>query len=146
MRLSMEDNTLFDDLVALERCSFPKKCAACGAVYPNVEDFISKTEAINKKTGLKSSEGEDGETIIELFRNCLCGSTLLDFFENRRDISGSGVKRREAFEKVLVHLVKNGMDEKLARRELLYYMKHKKSRILEEAGIFNSRRVKKSNG
>ncbi|TQV80022.1 oxidoreductase [Aliikangiella coralliicola] len=142
----MDNNSLFDDLVALEKCSFPKKCATCGLVYLNVEDFVAKTEAINKKTGLKSSEGDEGETILELFRNCSCGSTLLDFFENRRDTSGRGKKRRKAFEKVLVHLVKNGMDRKLARQELLYYMKHKKSKILEEAGLFDSWRRKKSSG
>jgi len=135
----MSANTLFDDLFVLEKNSFPKKCETCGAIYNCVEDFTTKTVHINGKSGLKSSEGDEGETILELFRNCVCGSTLLDFFADRRDISHQGEKRRKAFDRVLVHLNESGIDKQQARKELKYYLKHKKSKVLEKLGVFTKR-------
>ncbi|WP_444994637.1 oxidoreductase [Aliikangiella sp. IMCC44359] len=135
----MESKELFDDLVALEECSFPKKCETCGAVYNSVEDFTQKTAHINQKSGLKASEDDDGETILELFRNCVCGSTLLDFFADRRDMSEAGNNRRQAFEKVLKYIIKQGIERDVAREELKYYLKHKKSELLAKLGVFKMR-------
>jgi len=135
----MNTDILFDDLVALENNSFPKKCETCGIVYECVEDFTKKTEHINGRSGLKSSEDDDGKTILECFRNCECGSTLLDFFADRRDMSAKGEKRRQAFDKVLAHLIENDIDEPRAREELKYYLKHKKSKLLETLGVFKKR-------
>ncbi len=142
----MADDSLFEHLTALENNSFPKKCETCGAVYKDVEDFTKKTEHIRGKSGFKSTEGDEGETILELFRNCVCGSTLLDFFSDRRDTSSNGEKRRESFNKVLEHLVKNGIEIEKARTELKYYIKHKKSKLLEDIGVFKIRaeRAKKT--
>jgi len=131
--------TLFNDLVALEKSSFPKKCETCGITYECAEDFTKRTEHINGKTGLKSSEDDDGGTILECFRNCVCGSTLLDFFADRRDTSAKGEKRRKAFDKVLAHLIENEIEEQRAREELKYYLKHKKSELLESLGVFKKR-------
>ncbi|MFT6731877.1 MAG: hypothetical protein ACJAS9_000050 [Polaribacter sp.] len=83
----MSKQSLFDDHIALEHSSFPKKCKTCGKVYESVDEFTENTKLINGNSGLKSSEGDDGETILELFRNCKCGSTLLDFFADRKDMS-----------------------------------------------------------
>jgi len=141
----MSTSTLFDDLIALEENSFPKRCETCGLVYESVEDFTLKTEHINGRSGLKSSEDDDGETILECFRNCVCGSTLLDFFADRRDMSAKGERRRKAFDKVLTHLIENDIDEQKAREELKYYLRHKKSKLLETLGVFK-KRVDKNQG
>lgn len=135
----MSDGTLFDDLVVLEHNSFPKKCETCGKVYDSPEDFTAQTEHINGKSGLKSTEGDEGETILELFRNCTCGSTLLDFFADRRDMSERGEHRRKSFDTVLNHLIEQGVEREVARTELIYYMKHKKSELLEKLGVFKAR-------
>jgi hypothetical protein len=135
----MISEELFEDLVALEQNSFPKKCATCGAVYKNVEDFTARTVHINGNSGLKTAEGDEGETILELFRNCECGSTLLDFFADRRDMSAQGEKRRVAFDKVLKHLIDNGIEDELARTELKYYLRHKKSDLLDKLKVFKNR-------
>jgi len=135
----MDADALFKDLVSLEENSFPKKCETCGAIYNTVEEFTEKTVEINEKSGFKSSEGDEGETVVELFRNCPCGSTLLDFFADRRDISQKGDKRRKAFDKVLEHLVENGIELEVARKELRYYLKYKKSALLEKLGVFKKR-------
>lgn len=133
------NDSLFEHLMALENNSFPKKCPTCGAVYQNIEDFTRKTQHISGKSGFKSAEGDEGETILELFRNCICGSTLLDFFSDRRDTSNNGEKRRLSFNKVLEHLVKNGVEIDKARSELKYYIKHKESEFFERLGIFKIR-------
>ncbi|MCK9987662.1 MAG: hypothetical protein AzoDbin1_04134, partial [Azoarcus sp.] len=39
----------------------------------------------------------DGQVIVELFRNCVCGSTLMDCFRDRRDTSEAGLRRRARF-------------------------------------------------
>jgi hypothetical protein len=137
-------NALFDDLVALEKTSFPKKCETCGTTYHSEEEFLKLTEDINGRSGLKSSEDDDGSSILEVFRNCPCGSTLLDFFSDRRDMSANGEKRRKAFSTVLEHLVEQGIDVEIARTELKYYLKHKKSELLDKLGVFK-RRAKKRN-
>jgi hypothetical protein len=141
----MQEHSLFDDLVELEQNSFPKKCETCGKMYESAEDFTSQTVHVNGKSGLKSTEGDEGETILELFRNCSCGSTLLDFFADRRDMSERGEHRRKSFDTVLKHLVDKGVERELARSELIYYMKHKKSKLLEELGVFKARKARQEN-
>ncbi len=132
----LENDTLFEDLVALEECSFPKKCLTCGAIYKDIDDFTSRTVKLQGSSGLKSSEDDDGATILELFRNCECGSTLLDFFANRRDTSEQGLRRRHAFNRVIIDLVAKGLDAETAKKELKYYIRHKKSKVLEKFGLF----------
>jgi hypothetical protein len=124
----------YKNLKALSSASFPKKCNTCGKVYNSVEDFITKTESIRGKTGLKKSITEDSKAIVELFRNCVCGSTLMDCFNNRRDLSERGQQRRETFEKVLVYLVKKGVEKEKARQEILKIMRGEKSELLTKLG------------
>ena len=73
--------------------------------------------------------------LIELFRNCVCGSTLMDFFADRRDSSPSGLKRREVFGKMLSHLQTRGLDHETARLELLKLMRGDASKEIESLGI-----------
>ncbi len=133
--INMVETTLFDELLALESCAFPKKCQTCGRTYQCVEEFTSKTHAINGKSGLKAAEDDNGSTVLELFRNCICGSTLLDFFADRRDLSEQGTKRRQIFEKILTHLTNQGLDRSKARLELKLYLKTRKSDWFEKLGL-----------
>jgi len=136
--LSMTDNNqfyneLFDGLKALVESSFPKKCANCGRTFESADQFFLETKDINSSTtGLKQAEDDDGTKIIEVFRNCPCGSTLMDFFSDRRGFSEAGTKRREKFEELLDSLCTNGLDRKTARTELIKVMHGEKSEVLSK--------------
>jgi len=124
---------VFKDLKELAESSFPKKCANCGRVYDTAEQFLSDTDNINpEKSGLKESVNDDGSKIVEAFRNCPCGSTLMDLYNNRRDLSEVGLQRRKKFEDLLVFLVANGVERAMARLELLKIMRGEKSEILSK--------------
>jgi len=102
-------------LRALAEAAFPKHCRNCGKVYPTAEDFLQQTQG----RGLKQSVDDDDMTIVEAYRNCLCGSTLMDFFSNRRDNSASGDHRRALFDKLLPDLERKGMSRSEAREHIL---------------------------
>lgn len=122
---------LFRGLKALAESSFPKKCANCGRVFETAEQFLSETQDMGgAHTGLKEAMDDDGSRIVEVFRNCSCGSTLLDFFGDRRDLSDTGVQRRKKFEELLRFLVSNGLDPTLARAELIKVLRGEKSEVL----------------
>ena len=92
----------FKDLRALAESAFPKRCANCGRTYATAEDFLAQTQHISpNRSGLKSSTDDDGAIIVEAFRNCVCGSTLMDFFSDRRDASAAGLARRQRFGELL---------------------------------------------
>lgn|GEM_PF-870516 len=53
---------------------FPKKCRACGAVYPSFPDYIHNTNPLGR--GLEPYlEDLDVPRTLQ-YRNCICGSTL----------------------------------------------------------------------
>ncbi len=126
---------LFNGLKALSDASFPKKCAFCGEEYATVEEYVQKTEDVSGKSGLKKGYDDDDKPIVELFRNCICGSTLMDCFNDRRDISEDGLKRRELFGKLMQMLTDKGVDRAVARSELLKVIQGKPSPVLEQLGI-----------
>jgi tRNA G37 N-methylase Trm5 len=132
----MSDNSdLYKGLKALTFSDFPKKCPSCGAIYENEEDFIAKTKELGNSTGLKQSKDDNSEEMVELFRNCICGSTLMNYFQNRRDQSERGKKRRETFDKVMKILQEKGVSEGHARQELLKVVYGGKSTLIESYGI-----------
>lgn len=121
----------FKDLHALAKSAFPKRCANCGRVYETAEEFLEKTQAISpERSGLKSSTDENGAIILEVFRNCICGSTLMDCFSDRRDISSAGLARRKKFGELLEFLVTQGLEYNTARTELLKVLRGEPSLIL----------------
>lgn len=122
---------LYSGLQALSNLSFPKICSTCGARYESVEDFVSKTDAPRKSTGLKQEWDDDDEVIVNLFRNCSCGSTLMDEFKDRRDLSEGGLKRRAKFDELLIRLEKAGFSNEVAREELLKVMRGQGSKLLK---------------
>jgi hypothetical protein len=125
---STDDETLFANLKALVESSFPKRCRNCGRSYATAAEFATATSALSPdRSGLKQTCDEDGKPIIELFRNCVCGSTLMDGFHNRRDLSPAGCKRRQCFDELLRLIQERGIDSAVARMELLKLMRGQKS-------------------
>jgi len=125
------DPKLVAGLKALAETSFPKRCANCGAVYADVHDYVSRTAPVSEvRSGLKQSRDDDGRSIVEFYRNCKCGSTLMDFFGDRRDLSDGGNKRRQRFAELLDYLVGTGLERVVARSELLKVMRGETSEIL----------------
>jgi len=135
----MNDNSqtteLFKGLKALSDASFPKRCTNCGAAYASVEDYVGKTEDVSGQSGLKRGYDDDDRTIVYLFRNCVCGSTLMDCFNDRRDVSEAGIKRRALFDKLIDGLRRRGLSVATARRELRSVLQGEPSAVLKELGI-----------
>lgn len=120
-------------LTALLESAFPKKCSVCGREYLTPEQFLRETQDIpHVKSGLKEAVEDDGTAIVEVFRNCVCGSTLMDEFNNRRDTSERGRKRRKKFDHVLQQLVSKGLSIEVARTELIKLMHGHESTIVNE--------------
>lgn len=132
----MENSTIkwkkdfFNGLKALSESAFPKKCNHCGKIYASALQFIQETQPIRAEiSGLKESK-TDQDTILELYLNCACGSTLMDFFQDRRDQSPQGLQRRQLFGEILENLINAGMDHDTARNELLKVLNGGHSTIL----------------
>lgn len=128
---ALRDQVLLAGLRELSASAFPKRCATCGRTYDSVQDYVARTAAAGRSTsgdpqsatGLKQAVGDDGATIVELFRNCECGSTLIDFFADRRDASPQAVARRARFSELLDYLEQRGLERLHARDELLKVMR-----------------------
>lgn len=130
------NDLFFKGLRAISDQSFPKECRNCGRVYASPDDFFKQTSDVMGKTGLKDAyDDEEDANIVEVFRNCECGSTLMDVFGDRRDMTEKGEKRRALFDKLLNHLIPRGIEREVARLEILKLMKGGKSQLLEKHGI-----------
>jgi len=114
-------------LCELATSAFPKRCSTCGREYQTSEQFLRDTALL--RNGIKAYS-ENDQSYLEIFRNCPCGSTLLEVYKDRRDTSVRGVKRRDQFRSLLEHLVKNGLPTDIARRELLKIVHGESSEIL----------------
>lgn len=130
MSSSSSDN-FFAGLKSIMDSTFPKECVMCGKIYENEQDFIKDTVEINNKTGLKQSYDDNDSPIVELYRNCSCGSTLMNFFGDRRVNNESGEQRRSKFGELLDYLVDEGLEMSVARTELLKTIRGEKSEILK---------------
>lgn len=133
MDTPFNNEALFRGLQALAQSAFPKKCPSCNRQFETAEEFIKETQAIRKDvSGLKQSLDDDDKTIVEVYRNCPCGSTLMDFFSDRRDLSEAGLKRREKFGQLLDHLIRQGWEREVARLELIKVLRGGKSELLSQ--------------
>lgn len=126
---------LYLGLQALSDSTFPKTCGFCGKVYRTPEEFTKHSQPVVSGSGLKETRDDQESKIIELFRNCSCGSTLMASFSNRRDMSETGQKRRMAFSKIQDILVKKGFSSSDARAEIVKVMRGEPSPALEKLGI-----------
>jgi hypothetical protein len=113
----------FEGLRALLDSAFPKVCASCGYVYISAEQFFIETQDMPKgRSSLRSAIEEDGLILVEVFRNCRCGSTLMDEFGCRRDQSAAGLKRRLAFDNMLRALEARNIATDTARTEIVKFL------------------------
>ena len=127
---------LYEGLVAFSDGLFPKKCSNCGRVYKTAEDYIKETEPVHRGSGLQSFDySKAGKPVVHLYRNCVCGSTLLTLFNDRRDKSEQGQKYRVMFDELLRKIVSKDIDPKNARLELLKVMRGEESEALAKLGI-----------
>lgn len=79
----------------LAASSFLKRCSNCGRSFRDVPDYMAQASSVPGGSGLKQARDDDGSISVELFRNCPCGSILMDFFSDRRDTSAFGQEQRE---------------------------------------------------
>lgn len=116
----------FEGLQALFESAFPKKCGNCGHVYETAEQFFRETQDMpGGRSSLKSAIEDDGYTVVEVFRNCRCGSTMMDEFGCRRDQSEKGAQRRAAFDNMLALLQVRDVPEATARTEIVNFLRGK---------------------
>lgn len=130
MTTSSQDK-FFSGLKSIVDTAFPKKCPMCKKIYNNEKDFINETSKINGQSGLKQSYDDNDRTIIELYRNCSCGSTLMNFFGDRRENNEAGEKRRAEFGELHHYLINQGIESTIARDELLKVIRGEKSELLQ---------------
>ncbi|MGH8354611.1 MAG: hypothetical protein ACRERY_13980 [Pseudomonas sp.] len=121
----------FAGLKALSHDEFPKRCRNCGREFASEADYFQQTQAIRPEiTGLKAVEDDDGP-LVEVFRNCVCGSTLLVSCASRRDDTEAGHSRRRLFDDLLGYLERYGIERAQARGELLRVASGERSEVLE---------------
>lgn len=113
---------LLETFRRLVACSFPKKCASCNRVYSDLQDFVARTRALSQSGGLLEQLDDAARDVIDLNRNCACGSTLMVVISERRDISDAGKALRRDFQRALDDMTAGGVDAKYARRHLLDLM------------------------
>ncbi len=127
---------LYRGLQAIADDSFPRTCPRCGKVFNSAEDFlVRETQGLHNSTGLRSSHDEEDKIVVEVYRNCPCGSTMVEFFRERRDMTELGIKRRERFDKLLEILMRRKIPREKARHALLLAMRGQKSEVLENLGM-----------
>ncbi len=131
-RKKVDETALYDGLKALLETTFPKTCASCGKRYHDLEAFLAGTQQVNgNMSGLKQSFDDEERTIVELFRNCSCGSTVMDLFGDRREPSEKGIKRRQRFKELLDYLTTSGLEYDTTLSELRKVVQGGKSAIIE---------------
>lgn len=122
----------FAGLRAFNHDSFPKRCRNCGRVFASEADYFQQTQAIRPDiSGLKAVFDDEEGALVEVFRNCVCGSTLLVNCMSRRDDSPSGQSRRRLLDDLLGYLQLHGFERAQARRELLRVASGERSEVLE---------------
>lgn len=124
------DERLYAGLQEIASGAFPKACSSCGRQYLTVDDYVQQTGRVLGRSGLKQTLDDDGRVIVELFRNCVCGSTLMDCFNNRRETSEDGIRRRQRFSELIDLLMAEGMTREPAQIELLKVLRGEQSEIL----------------
>lgn len=117
------DTQDFEGLKALLESAFPKKCGNCGHIYETAQQFFMETQDMPfGRPSLKAAVEDDGCNVVEAFRNCRCGSTLMDEFGCRRDQSDKGSQRREAFERMSAILQARNISVAEARTEIVNFL------------------------
>lgn len=116
---------------------FPKSCPSCGRVYSDFDDYFRRTKPPGDRPTPAASDKE-GQRDIKFFRVCPCGSPLLVDAANRRDVTDSGVGRRELFGELRDRLVASGMEKEEARTKLLLTLKIWRNEIFGDSHLDSS--------
>ncbi|MBC7661058.1 MAG: hypothetical protein H7249_15275 [Chitinophagaceae bacterium] len=89
----------FGFLQSRVKSKFPKDCRKCGKSYKSFEEFYYGTDEIVQGTVSYPTLGSE----FYLHRNCKspCESTLVVIFNDRRDDTALGCRRREVFQDCL---------------------------------------------
>lgn len=111
--------SLYQGLKAIWDTEFPKTCPKCRRVYESFEEYLVDTVPLPQSSGLIGYDIGDVGQQVGLFRNCSCGTTILSFCHDRRDLSETGNRRRELFGQLLNRLVDTGLSAQAARNRLL---------------------------
>jgi hypothetical protein len=113
-------NSLYLGLRAIWDTEFPKSCPKCGRVYYSFEEYLVDTLPLQSSSGLMGYTIGDPGQQVGLFRNCECGTTIMAFCHDRRDLSEAGVRRRRLFGELMDRLVvDSGITAQEAREKLL---------------------------
>ncbi len=118
-QIPLPTGSLYQGLKAIWDTEFPKTCPKCGRVYHSFEEYLVDTIALPHSSGLMGYDIGDPGQQVGLFRNCACGTTIMAFCHDRRDLSESGNKRRELFGELMNRLVEAGISALDARQKLL---------------------------
>ena len=130
--MDQTQHELFASLRALVEATFPKRCRNCGREYADPAAFIAGTAPIRPgQAGFKAVLDAERHPVLELFRICACGSTLLESFHDRRNESPEGMRRRARFGSLLDKLAASGVDRATARRELLQMINGEQNSLFE---------------
>jgi hypothetical protein len=116
------------ELTPLKDELFPKKCNGCGKVYADDIQFLTETTPVQHvSSSIRAVAKEDGSSdlYLEVFRNCNCGSTLMELFHSRRDMSEEGIARRLLFDRMLKEMQQAGESCLEAREKLLQRFREK---------------------
>jgi len=111
--------------------SFPKRCANCGRVFENLEQYFRETRSLNRPGNPGQSYDDDGTPFVVVSRNCPCGSTLMEIFDDRRGQTEEGGRKRMEFNELLGLLMASGLEEDVVRTELRKAMRGEGSDILK---------------
>lgn len=122
------NDVFLNGLRALAETTFPKRCATCGRSFADTAQFIGETAGLDR--GIKATLDENGTPILEVFRNCPCGSTLMGTYDERRDSTPGGLARRTQFGKLIDYLASQGLSAEKARSELLKVLRGESSASL----------------
>lgn len=117
-------NSLYQGLRAIWDTEFPKTCPKCQRVYGSFEEYLVDTHPLEHSSGLMGYSIRNPEQQVGLFRNCECGTTIMAFCHDRRDISEAGNKRRELFGELMNRLIDHGASAEEARNRLLAELRH----------------------
>jgi hypothetical protein len=126
---------LYDGLQEIAHNQFPRHCGTCGRTFRDADEFIRSTHALRNlndehMSALQAAEDERGRPAIQLYRNCPCGSTMLEFFQDRRDLSPAGQQRRQRFGELLEQMEQSGIDRTQGRVELIQFLRGEESALI----------------
>lgn len=123
---------VYQSLRQFGETTFPSTCTDCGRTFESLDAFLSEMRSDEERIeGSGSVQDESNQSIVDLFRNCVCGAKVLELSGERRDTSEGGRLRRKGFGELLSYLSAAGLDREVARQELLKVLHGKKSTLFQ---------------